>query len=258
MCIRDSSYRIDRPRYSSLNPFRYFLDPFTYRKGNPNLLPALTHSTKFSLAFQNQPFFNVEYKLTNDVMLDITGQNDETGESFLTTVNLETFKNFNASLFFPLDFIPGISGYAGGIANYGKYESDYLDEQILRSKWDFTGVISANFTLPGEIKSEISGWYNSGGQEGIINADWLYGVDIGFSKKFMDDKLKVSFGVDNIFAKYMSAEIIYANMNIDIADRWDGPVPNLQVSYKFGNQHMKDSQRRRSSASDEINRAQKN
>ena len=53
------SYRIDRPRYNNLNPFRYFLDQYTFQKGNENLAPALTHSLKFNLHYDNQPFFNL-------------------------------------------------------------------------------------------------------------------------------------------------------------------------------------------------------
>jgi len=48
------SYRIERPRYSTLNAFVYYLDPFTYEKGNPFIRPELSHSTKFSLTYQNQ------------------------------------------------------------------------------------------------------------------------------------------------------------------------------------------------------------
>ena len=74
----------------------------------------------------------------------------------------------------------------------------------------------------------------------------------------MDNKAKVSIGVENILARYMFAEIKYSNMDIGINSRWDGPVVNMQFSYKFGNQHMKSSKRQNSSASDVLNRAQKN
>lgn len=252
------SYRIDRPRYNDLNPFKYFLDQYTFQRGNVNLAPALTHSAKFNLAFQNQPFFNIEYKHTKDAIVEVSEQNDTLGTSNLVTVNLKSFKNFNASLFFPLDFIPGVSGYGGVIANHGKYDSEYLGDNFQRSKWDFTTFISAEFMLPGKINTELSGWYNSGGQDGIINASWLYGVDVGFSKKLLNNKARVSIGVENLLARYMFAEIKYSNMDIDINSRWDGPVVNMQFSYKFGNQHMKGSKRRSSSASDVLNRAQKN
>ncbi|HFC00305.1 MAG TPA: hypothetical protein ENJ53_05825 [Phaeodactylibacter sp.] len=252
------SYRIDRPRYSTLNPFKYFLDQYTFQRGNENLAPAFTHSAKFNLHYQNQPFFNIEYKHTNDAIVEVSEQDDAAGTSNLVTVNLETFKNFNVSLFFPLDFIPKISGYGGFIANHGKYDSKYLGENFNRSKWDYTAFLQAEFTLPWEINTEMTGWYNSGGQDGIINASWLYGVDIGFSKKFLNNKAKLSLGVENLFARYLEAKIIYANMDIAIKDRWDGPVVNMQFSYKFGNQHMKDAKTHSSSASDVLNRAQKN
>ena len=252
------SYRIDRPNYASLNPFVYYLDPFTSERGNPALAPAFTHSMKFNLTYEKQPFFNIEYKITNDAMVEVTEQDDATGETFLTNVNLESFKNLNISLFFPLEFIPGIEGYGGFIANYGKYDSKYLNQDFFRSKWDYTAFLQAEFTLPGKINGEVSGWYNSGGQEGIVNASWLYGIDVGLSKKFLNDKAKVSIGIENLFARYLEAEIRYANMYLDLYNRWDGPVMNMQLTYKFGNRHLKSKSGRRSSAAAELNRAQKN
>ncbi|MEM6321893.1 MAG: outer membrane beta-barrel family protein [Bacteroidota bacterium] len=251
------SYRLDRPNYSSLNPFVYYLDPFTSERGNPALAPAFTHSMKFNLAYEKQPFFNVEYQSTSDAMVEVTEQDDATGETYLTMVNLESFKNLNISLFFPLSF-GGLDGYGGFIANYGKFDSNYLNQSFLRSKWDYTAFVQAEFTLPGKIQSEVSAWYNSGGQEGIVNAQWLYGVDVGFSKEILKEKARISFGVENLLARFMHAEIRYANMDIDLYNRWDGPVFNLQFTYKFGNQHLKTKEKRRSSASDELNRAQRN
>ncbi len=250
------SYRIDRPNYGSLNPFVYYLDPFTSERGNPSLAPAFTHSMKFNLTYEKQPFFNVEYKVTNDAMVEVTEQDDASGETFLTEVNLESFKNLNITLMFPIEF-KGVEGYGAIIANHGKYDSKYLDQDFFRSKWDYTAYLQAEFMLPGKITSEVTGWYNSGGQEGIVNASWLYGVDVGFSRKFLDDKARISLGVENILARFMHAEIRYANMDIDLYNRWDGPVFNFQFTYKFGNQHIKSKKGRRSSAADELNRAQK-
>ncbi|NJO89740.1 MAG: TonB-dependent receptor [Chloroflexia bacterium] len=121
------SYRLERPRYSSLNPFRYNLDAYTYEEGNPELRAEFTHSTKFSLTYQNQPFFNVEYKLTKDPITMVYGQNEETGEAFRGDENLDMKNEFNVSLYFPLDFIPKISGYGGIIVNNQYFDTKYLD-----------------------------------------------------------------------------------------------------------------------------------
>ncbi len=253
------SYRIDRPRYTSLNSFVYFLDPFTFEQGNQNLIPALTHSTKFTLAYEGQPFFNVEYKHTDDAIVELTDQNDATGTTNLSTYNIDRFRTFNTSLFFPLDFIPKVSGYGGVIASLGIYEdADYLEIGFSRRKWDITGFLQVQFELPADIQTEVTAWYNSGSQEAIVNTFWLYGVDAGVSKKFMDDKLQLSLGVENLFARYLNAEIKFANMDLTIFNLWDGPVVNFQATYKFGNQHMKSKENRRGSASDEIQRAGQN
>jgi hypothetical protein len=248
------SYRIDRPRYSTLNPFVYYYDPFTSDRGNPNVRPELTHSYKFSLAYEGQPFFNVEYKRSKDNMVEVSEQNDETGEISRLTVNLDKFSNFNTSLFIPFDMFLPFGGYIGGIVNHNDYDSDYLGGQFEQDAWSFTGFASATFELPGEISTEISGWYNSGGQEGIINTDWLYGMGLSFSKKFLNKKLNVSLGIEDIFNKFWTGNINYANMNASIRNTWPKNVANLRVSYKFGNQYIKNKKKSRSSANDEMNR----
>ena len=191
-------------------------------------------------------------------MTQVVGQNDETGESFQTVVNLDRLENFGGSLFFPLDFIPKISGYSGVISNYVRYDSDYLGQRFDRSRWSWTGFIQINFKLPYDIQAEASGWYYSGGIEGILNSEYLFGTEVGFSKKFLDNKLKVSVGVDNPINRFFHGDVNFANLNASIVTEWDAPVVSLQASYKFGNQHVKSTKKRSSGASEELNRAQKN
>ena len=120
------SYRIDRPRYSTLNPFVYFLDPFTAERGNPNVRSELTHSAKFTLSYEGQPFFNIEYKKSNNSIVEVTEQDPNSESAFKTDINFDDQTIFSGSLFFPLDFIPGFSGYGGVILAQNSYNSFYL------------------------------------------------------------------------------------------------------------------------------------
>ncbi len=255
--ILSYSYRLDRPRYSSLNPFRYSLDLYTYFQGNPELRPEFTHSMKLSLAYQGQPFFNAEYKLSTDPMMTVVGQNIETGEGYQLETNLDKKNIFNTSLFFPLDFIPKISGYGGVIANYQQYNVSFLEQNFNVEKWDYTAFIQANFTLPWKINTELSGYYVSGGLNGVVEYDWMYGVSFGLSKKFIDNRAKISIGVDNILNRFYYGTIIYENMDMNINSEWDARVINVQFSYNFGNKHLTKQQGHESSADDELNRTDK-
>lgn len=248
------SYRLDRPRYTTLNPFRFLMDAYTSFRGNPALEPEFTHSTKFSLAFNNQPFFNIEYKQTKDAMIAVVEQNDETGEAFRSTVNIDTRNILSGSLFFPLDFIPGFSGYGGIIANHIYYNSPYLDDQFEESNWSYVAFLQAGYTLPWDIKAELSGWYTSGGMEGLLETEWMYGVSCGLSRSFLDNRLKVSVGASDIFNRFYHGSVQYSNMDLKVVSEWDAPTYNLSLSYRFGNRHLKEKEHK-SGAAEEFNRA---
>ncbi|MEE9439821.1 MAG: outer membrane beta-barrel protein [Saprospiraceae bacterium] len=249
------SYRIDRPRYSSLNPFVYYLDPFTYTIGNPNLRPELTHSAKFTLSYGGQPFFNVEYRKSKDAIVEITRQEPNNEQASKSELNFDNQNIFNTSLFFPLSFVPGLDGYAGVILAHNEFDSPFDGAVFSVKRWSYTAVAQANFKLPGDINSEISGWYASGQQEGIMDAEYLYGVSLGVSKKLLNNKAKISLGVEDLFNRFFHAKVKH-QQDLNIISEWQAPVVSAKFTYKFGNQHLKSKSKKTSSASDVLKRAQ--
>jgi len=249
------SYRIDRPRYSTLNPFVYYLDPFTFETGNPNIRPELTHSAKFTLSMEGQPFFNIEYKESTDAIVEVTRQEPDSEEASKTDVNFDFQSNLSASLFFPLDFIPGVAGgYGGVIVTKNNFTSFFGDANFERTKWSTTAVIQLEFELPLDISAEIGGWYNSGEQEGIFNSEHIYGSSAGFSKKFLNNKAKLSIGIEDFVNRFWHANVDY-QQDIDIVSTWQAPTVSARFSYKFGNQHLKSRKKKSGSASEEVRRA---
>jgi len=248
------SRRIERPRYSSLNPFVFYIDPFTSDRGNPNLRPQLTHSSKFTLSFEGQPFFNVEYKKSSDAIVEVTEQEKNNQEAFKIDVNFDKQEQFRASLFLPLSVIPGLDGYAGVIQSKNSYDSEYIGSSFLRSKWNTTIVAQAEFSLPGDIQAELGGWYTSSMQDGIFAAEYMYGTNAGIAKKFLDNKLKISLGIEDFANKFFTARVDY-QQDMDILSTWQAPNISLRMSYKFGNQHLKKKKKTAGSASEEIRRA---
>ncbi len=210
------SYRIQRPSYNTLNPFISYLDPYTFEKGNTDLKPELTHSGKFSLTYESQPFFNLEYSKTSDVLMFVTQQDDNSGVSFATTVNLEQLEKYGASLFFPLDFIPHLEGYGGIMTNYQKYEAPYLDEIYNKEKFNYTLFIEASSEITKTFKVEASAWYTSSNLEGIMESNGLYGVSFGARKTFFDNRLTISTSIDDAFYEFWTANITYSNMDVDL------------------------------------------
>ncbi|WP_420572859.1 outer membrane beta-barrel protein [Kordia sp.] len=247
------SYRIQRPSYETLNPFVYYYDPFTFEEGNPTLKPALTNSFRFNLTYENQPFFGISYSRTNDTLFELISQNDTTSETSRSVINLARNENWSFNFFAPLSFIKGLEGYTGIIVNYNRFMSEELTPVLDNKKWNMTWFTSAEYKLPWGIQSEVSGYYTSGGFEGQIEFDWIAGLDIAFSKKFMNDQLKVSVELEEILDRKFNGAINYDNINANIISDFPRRNVFLQLSYSFGKKYNK-KKNRKNSAGDEVDR----
>ncbi|MDH7445423.1 outer membrane beta-barrel protein [Aquimarina sp. 2201CG14-23] len=237
------SYRIQRPSYSSLNSFVYYYDPFTFEEGNPNLKPAFTNSYRLNLTYEDQPFFSVSYGRTTDALFEIITQNDASAETSRSVINLAENNNISASLFGPLDFIKGLDGYTGVIVNYNEYRSERLTPALDLSQWSLTWFTSAEYKLPWGINSEISGYYSTGGLEGQIEYEWIAGIDVSLSKKFLSDRLKVSIEFEEILNRKFYGTINYDNVNASIVNDWSRQNVFLQLNYSFGSKFNKNKKR---------------
>ncbi len=248
------SQRIRRPRYSSLNPFKYYYDPYTYRAGNPNLMPQYTDKAKLSITYSKQPFFNLEYARTNNVMLFVTEQNDSTAVAFGIHRNLDLYEKIGGSLFLPLKFIKKLNGYGGIMLFEEKYSSEYLDDKFERSAISSMLFLQANYNLSKLVAVELSGWYSGGGFQGIMYSEPIYGVSIGFELLMLNKQLVLDFSVDDIFAKNWIGQIQYSNMDVEIISSWERPTINMNLKYKFGNKYLK-KRKRQDSDEEELKRA---
>lgn len=246
------SYRLERPDYYSLNPFVNFIDPLTFSKGNPFLQPEYIHSGSVSLTYEKQPFFNLSYDRTSDVISDVTEQDDATGIAFQTTVNLDEYTRYGGQLFFPLDFIAKpVSGYAGVMGYYHQYTSNFLGGELDNSRFSWTGFAQVNVNLPKEWKLEVTGWYQGKGiEDGLIRHNALYGVDAGVQKKFFDNRLNFQLSADGIVQQFFSGTIQFQNQDFQLRSYWEAPVVNLRMTYSFGNRFLKNKDKINTSGSE--------
>ncbi len=245
------SYRIERPSYYDLNPFITYLDPLTYERGNPFLQPELIHSGQLSVTYEKQPFLNLSYDYTRDILSDVTEQDEATGAAFQTTVNLDRYVRYGGSLYFPLDWIAGpVSGFGGVMVYFNDYTSDYLGGEFAQDQLSVTGFLQADIKMPWQWRLQLSGFYQGRGLDGIIRFYPLYGLDAGLERDFFDKRFNLVLTADGIVRKYFTGTISYQEQDMDLRSTWEAPVFSAKVTYKFGNRFL-DRRERRGSASEE-------
>lgn len=252
------SYRIGRPSYHNLNPFRWMVDPFTYNVGNPNLKPQFTHSGGLSHNFKNVLITNLGVNYTTGLFTEIIRQDDASKTVYQTMENLNSSLDLNLSETVqvrPFEWWRLSATVTGMYKNIEMY--DESTEPL--SRFSVIANMSNNISLPWKIDMELSGRYSS--EQLISNIVILprYSIDLGFQKRILKDKGMIKLSVSDIFktANGQGAYAKYDNVDITVQNIWDSRRLNLTFNYRFGKDDFKTRANRSTSSSEEQNRSSK-
>jgi iron complex outermembrane recepter protein len=249
------SRRIDRPAYQQLNPFRYFLDPYTFQEGNPSLQPQFTHSNELSYTFMGSITAAINYSQTTDAMTQISKQIDSARTTFVTTENVSSYNNYGFSLSIPYE----ITKWWMTSNNFNIYNNTYSGTisggNLSLQLTSYTINTQNSFQLPNGWAIEMGAYYNSKQIYGtfLINPQWSLNAGIG--KSFMHNRLRMHFDLNDIFwTEKTKSEIKYNNVDAKFNQTYDSRFLRLHLTYNFGKQTVEQARRRRGGAEDELNR----
>lgn len=250
------SRRIDRPTYQDLNPFVFFLDQYTFERGNPLLRPQLTNSFSATYGFKGAAFATVSYSRTLDAMTEIIRQDDSLKLTFQTEENLAQFDNFSINLSSPIPIQKWWMARVNISAFYNDFYSPYEGNSVIdRQSWAANVYISNNFTINKQIRAELSGNYQSPMNYGIIDMKAQWGIDAGLNARLLDGKASISVNVNDIFnTRRFQGTIQQGSIDAEVNSNWESRRVFVSFSYNFGNQKVKPNRRRKTATEDEQNR----
>ncbi len=247
------SKRVDRPNYQQLNPFLFFLDPYTFEKGNPALKPQFTDSYDVTYTFKNTYSVSLAFADTKDMIFEVLEQNDATKETYQSNQNIARMQNYSANFSLPFTITKWWSMHNSVNLFYNRFKDGNLAGASLNDGRFAYNVYSGNtFTLPNSWSAEATVWYNSPIVYGIIRmAKPQYAVNAGVQKAFWNKKARLKLNVNDIFLTSLFAgNIKYSNMDTQLQSRWTARRVTLTFTYNFGNQNVRSS--RKSTAGEDL------
>lgn len=245
------SRRIDRPTYQSLNPFIYFLDQYTFLKGNPFLQPQYSNSFSVNYGYKQRYFLTLSYSRTSSFMAEILEQDDEQLLTFQTMANLDQFDNYSLNLHVPVTVTDWWSARFNISAYYNGFQSVYLGQTFDNGQFSYNIHMNQNFNLPAGFKAELSGYYQSGMVYSFFHIKDRYQIDMGITKTFLDDRATLKLSVTDVFnIRDHNVDIVQGNINVRVNNKWETQRAFLSLTYRFGNEEVKPA-RRRSTATEE-------
>lgn len=233
--------RIYRPRYTQLNPFKYFLNDKTYVIGDPNLKPQIDDIFTLGYTFNKDYTFELYYRYENNPTIQITFQDNE--EHVLKYINT----NIDRSISYGLDF----TTYKMIVRNWNLYVLSslyYYEEQffalesnnelLTNDRWStYAQIINYfSFLKDKSLTADVSFLYVSSFITGPTNISSSNGLDIGLKKNFWNNKASLSIGVTDVFnSKNVNTLTKYLNQDVFFISRKENRLFTFGFNYKFGN-----------------------
>lgn len=202
------SYRISRPKYWQMNPYRIYVNATTYNVGNPELEPFYSHNVSFSAvlfgklsltagysheknySYTQVPLFDPETG-TIGMSYDNAGvQQSAYAGVYLTEFPLFRWWNLTLNGTYCYSFFrayPGVDGgtFGSGFSNRGGAFSMYG---------------STTFFLPESFKISVDGWMLTPMTQGYFTTGLMGSGNISLTKSMYEGKLSVTGTASNVFS----------------------------------------------------------
>ena len=248
------SKRIQRPNYSSLNPFEYQIDELSFSRGNPFLQPQYTNTIKLSNTYNYKLNTSLSYTYVTDFFAQIT-EADGNDRNFLNPQNIANQEIINLGVSLPQKIYKWWNIYVSLNAYISSYKSD--NPNFVEVKQETLSLFAQNtFNLPKDFTFELSGWYSSPSVwGGTYVTKSLGSLNLAFQKKFLDNRLnaKLAFN-DVLFTSPWRGTTRFGIVTIDGTGGNDSRNVAFSLTYNFGNNEVKRSRTRNTSLDDEKGR----
>ncbi|GAB3545714.1 outer membrane beta-barrel protein [Spirosoma fluminis] len=249
------SRRIDRPNYQYLNPFIRVFDPYTYQQGNPYLNPQYTDAFQVTYSYKNETTISFGYNRTHDVIVDINEQNDQTGVTRITFINLAQQHNLSLNLSAPLRFTRWWSSRNSASIFNNAYRADVAGTPLNYSQLSANLTSSHTFGFGHGLTAELNASYNSPYVYSQNQMKAFGQVSIGVQKSLWQKKATLRFNWNDLFqTQRFYGKVQFQNMDFHFATYSETRVARLTFTYNFGNRDLKGTANRRTVSDEEQRR----
>ncbi|MBF9142291.1 TonB-dependent receptor domain-containing protein [Hymenobacter properus] len=249
------SRRLDRPRYESLNPFIFYLDPYTWIKGNPGLKPQYTNSFEISQTLKQQYNLVLGYATTQDYMAEVPEQHAADKTTVFQQQNVQSFRSLSATLLAPVRVAASWQMSNNATVAYQRFELP-LNGLALRNEQLLVQLQSTHTVqLPRGLRLEANCGYQGPMAYGLYHLQANWWVDAGLKRAFWHDKLDASLSATDLFRTRRIRGAANLSGNVNAFDQYTG-TQSLRLTLRYRFQHGQQvSARPRSSELEEVRRA---
>lgn len=246
------SRRINRPDYEDLNPFTYYVDQFTYIKGNAFLQPE--YSNNFQLTYTYNKTWNVglSYQHTDHVISGVFLTDTLKKSTVITKANLNRYQAYTLNVNFPLNFASWWTASADLNGIYEQTQATGLTGYLNRGRATFQGKFTQQLRFAKDYTAEVMMNYSALEANGYDIIKPMFATDAGLSYSLLKKAASIKLAVSNVFNGSVYHIISSAQgSNIDTRLNVIPRTAHLTFSYSIGNRKLGAHRHQRGSEEEE-------
>lgn len=252
------SRRLQRPQYGELNPFKFYLDPSTYKSGNPNLNPEFSWIGELSLASAKGAFASLSLSHTDHIITEVLYPSEtEPKTTIQTNKNLNQFESMILTVSAPLNFGKKSSGLWSANAGYQYFTGSIAGTPLHQGSFVvlFSGMQSLK--LNQNWSADMNASFQSGQVYAYMYLHALGQLGFGLQRSLMQKKAVIKLNLTDVFfTGNPRGETEYKGYTEHFTVKRDTRVAMLSFTYRFGGPQT--PQRRRQGGAEEENRRAQN
>jgi iron complex outermembrane receptor protein len=244
--------RIDRPSYQDMNPFVFYVDKYTYNKGNPFLQPQLGNNFELAHTYNQFLTTTINYTIVNRIF-----QQSFIQDGFATivqTTNIGTKTNFGIASNIQLSAKKILTSNIYLAYTHDNYKGNVAGDPLDLSADMYLISVNNQFKFEKGWTAELSGWYRTKGIEGQIIVNPLSQVNLGVQKQVLKNKGTLKLGIRDLFlTNFPKGVFRFSNTEATFSNQRDSRILSLSFTYRFGKTFNTNS-RKTTGAEDEKSR----
>lgn len=227
---------ISRPGYSQLNPFRQYVDEFTYQSGNPALRPQFTNNYEFNINIDGYPILAFGQNFVQDIFTSVIYQ--DVNNPQITNRTFDNLSKNKETYFRMVGALPPGGKYffvLGTQFSLNDYSGFYEGAPVnfRRGTWRFFTFHELKIDKRSALS--MQGFYSSRGQIQFTELSDFGNINLSLNRKFLQDKLVVTLNAtDVLFTNKYDFKIQQGSMLASGNQYFDSRRVGVNVRYNFG------------------------
>lgn len=250
--------RLRRPEFWELNPFKYYINPYTYSEGNPALTPSFTHNLELTYSFKNRYSATLAASTTVNHFQQVPVIANDENFFYYTRANVGQQQSLGLSLFAPVQLTTWWNIDFSAWAAINAQKVPYLDDTVEYVQPYLWSAMNHRFIISekGGMTAQLNISYSTRNQSFLYQQEGVFLTNISLRKQLWNNRASLSATLYDVFKTFpYRVNVDYQNQQMSFLNTPETRFLQLSFTYRFGDDQVRQSRWRQKGNQEEQNRS---